>query len=329
MKSLVASAAASTLVLLASANQQIPQGAVRQDGWGNAIVINLCSENAFYVLDNNPTTATISPSATMSVPLYTKAADGGGGSIKMFTDPKMDLYAKPARACTQFEFTPTNEQVFLDISNVNSNNGEGQNGNGESCDDYPPFMKGGLQLVVPDLEDILCPPGQNPCKTAYSKYNDDFATTATSVFHDIKLLLCPNGGSTGGQIGSGKSDGSGTKAASQSGDDQNDQQKDQSQQSKANDQPKKDQQQSQSQSQSPPPKQEVKVEDKHAQSPSPTEDDDDVVVVSHYVNAPAVTVYSYVYAEGEGNAEEHNKEKRQEHVHQHVHNKIHKRRHGA
>ncbi|KAL9631460.1 MAG: hypothetical protein Q9164_005878 [Protoblastenia rupestris] len=193
--SLVALAAAPIFVFLASADS-IPPGSSHDDKWGNAIIENHCDDAAYYVYDNHPDRLTLAPSKTMSVPLYTKNADKGGGSIKLFNKKDLDLYSKPLQAVTQFEFTTTDLQYF-DISNVNSNIGDGKNGNGEPCESFPPFMKGGMKLSAPGKDDISCEPGANPCKTVYSKYNDDFATIATPIGEDITLILCPKGGKGG------------------------------------------------------------------------------------------------------------------------------------
>lgn len=313
---LVSLAAMPIFAILASADS-VPPGAVHQNQWGNQIIQNGCDMPVYYVFDNQPSTSTIAPSATMSVPIYTKTADGGGGSTKLFTEKNTDLYATPAQPVTQFEITPSDLQYF-DISNVNSNIGEGMNGNGEPCEGFPPFMAGGMSASAKGVGSVSCAPGSNPCKSSYSKNDDNFATTASELGADITLVLCPSGGGTSSG-GSGSGSGSGQSSSSQG------------------------QGQGQGGSSSPPASTPPSSAPPSSTTPTPTttaqanhqppvenkvaqdkqqdntdESDDNVVWVYETITAPVETITA---AAGH--------QKRHEHIHQHAHNKINKRRHGG
>lgn len=336
----VALAAMPMFAILASAADSVPSGALHQDKWGNQIIQNHCDMPVYYVFDNQLSTSTIAPSATMSVPIYTKTADGGGGSTKLFTKKDTDLYAKPAQPVTQFEITPSDLQYF-DISNVNSNIGDGMNGNGEPCEGYPPFMAGGMSAFAKGVDTVSCAPGSNPCKSSYSKNDDNFATTASEIGTDITLVLCPSGGGSGssGGSGSGSSGGSGSGSSGGSGSGTS---------GGSGSGTSGEGNQSQGGSSSPPPittpsstppsstpptptttSQAVNkpaVEEKVAKNKENVDDSDsndsdsNIVWVYETVTAPVETITA---------GASHQKEKRHEHIHQHVHNKINKRRHGG
>ena len=305
---LIALAVTPGLILLSAADS-VPDGCVHESKWGNAVVVNDCDDPAYYVFDNQPKTSTIAPSATLSVPMYTKEADGGGGNIKLFVNPNTDLYAKPAQPVTQFEFTPTDSLEYFDISNVNSNIGQGKNGNGEDCEGLPPFVKGGLKIEAPDVAPMSCEPGANPCKTAYSKNDDNFATSATKNGGDVKLTLCPKGGSS-----SDSKDDSG-----------NDSQKDSNEGSGASSSSALSSTPTPTSTPQPAPKA-PKMEQKNEVPQSPSEDED-VVWVTHVVTTTVGEHHKRGLPTPE--AEPEPKERRHEHIHQHVHNKVNKRRHGA
>ena len=315
---LVALAATQVFIFLVSADS-IPQGTKHQDNWGNAVVVNECAHEAYYVYDNQPSRLTLSPSSTMSVPLYTKVADGGGGSIKLFADKNTDLYAKPAQPVTQFEFTPTDLQYF-DISNVNSNIGGGVNGNGEPCLGFPPFMHGGMKLSAPGQSDVSCAPGDNPCKTAYSKNDDNFATTATKLGADIKLVLCPGGGSAGdsGSHGQGPAPPKAPVPQASSAPE--------AKPSQAPQIPPTEQKMAQKPQDAPPPAPSSPPPQQHdQQQKQPVED---VVWVTQVVTAAPHMETVVVGADGKP-LQAGNMQKRHEHIHQHAHNKFNQRRHGA
>lgn len=304
--------AAGPLVAGLVAGDGLPPGTHHDPSWGNAIVENKCSQPAYYIFDNQPTKGTIAPGGTMRVPLYTKVADGGGGSIKLFTDPNTDIYAAHHPALTQFEFTPTTTNQFCDISNVNSNIGNGFNGNGERCDTMPPFVQGGMRLSFPG-SNIVCCPGQNPCKTAYSAFDDDFATTASKVGDDITLTLCPN-------VNHNECPNAGASNPGQGSTPQQPQQPAQPQQP-------------QQPAASPSPSPVVKAQQHYAQvSPKPdaqpSSPPEDVVWVTAVEYAQPEVVMVYKDSNGNDIPAPH-KQKRQEHVHQHAHGKFNKRRHVA
>ena len=293
---------ATTVFALASANVQIPDGCTHDDSWGNAIVENQCSFDVYYVLDNVAGgKQTISGGSNIKVPIYEKS-DKGGMNIKLFKDPDTDLWSVPS--LTQFELTATT-QIFYDISNVNSDIGSGKNGNGEKCDKEPPFMQDGLKMSD-GKNSVSCAPGENPCKLAYSNWNDDYATTSTALSNDVTLTICP-GGQSSSQKSSGDSSSSPSKpdtpAAPQEA------KKPAKAADKAADTTK------------PAEKPKVKVEEK-VQKPD-DQAEAEVVYVTQIVKAAAAQQTVYVHAAAEA------KEKRQEHIHQHAHNKIHKRRHEA
>ena len=302
--------ASSAFTFLASATSNIPQGCTHQDGWGNAVVENKCSETVYFILDNEGDLASVAPGAETSIPIYEKDADKGGMSIKLFKDKATDIWSKPA--ITQFEITATDLQYF-DISNVNSNIGNGKNGNGEDCDKEPPFMHDGLRIQTPDGKDITCKAGQNPCNQAYSLNKDDWATAATPLGNDITLTICPDGKSSGGsKKGEGKPKKIEPEAPKQPGREEQKGKKDDKEELPKDSSEGKDD------------KKDTK-EATHTQQNDDDDNDDDTEVVwvtQVYTAKPHVeTVFV--------NADDHKKEKRQEHVHQHIHNKIHKRRHGA
>ncbi|KAL9124133.1 MAG: hypothetical protein Q9217_006512 [Psora testacea] len=342
MKYNLAALAATPIFLLVSADN-IPSGSKHDPSWGNAVVENACDQPVYYVYDNHRDRSTIAPSATMSVPLYTKAADDGGGSIKLFTDKDADLYSEPLRALTQFEFAPTTQQYF-DISNVNSNIGDGKNGNGKPCKELPPFMNSGMKLLAPGLKDVSCEPGVNPCKTVYSKYNDDFATAATDIGADIKLVLCPQGGSSlesGGQDGKG---GQGNKGGYGNKEGEDDQEEEPPAPESSLQQSSTEQRQPSQTSQSPTTKEKDVVEPQESSPPSQPspqqkqqqqepgseegQSEDDIVWVTQVVTAAPHVETLRMGSDGQP-VKDGGHYKRHDHIHQHVHNKINKRRHGA
>ena len=291
----VAGVITSAFTLLASAT--VPDGCTHQDDWGNAVVQNDCSVPVYFVLDNQPATATIAPASQTSIPIYEKDADKGGMSIKLFKKKDTDIWSIPA--LTQFEITATTSQ-FWDVSNVNSDIGKGKNGNGEDCDGEPPFLWDGLRVTTEDGKDITCAKGENPCKNAYSLYNDDFATSASPLGSDITLTLCLGGSGTKKEE-SPKEEPTETAPAPEPKKDDNDDDN----KKKTEDKPKVEE------------KVEVQAE---------ADDDGETVIVTKVVKvqAPAATIM----VDENGNPIEGNsKAKRHEHVHQHIHNKIHKRRH--
>ena len=291
---LAALAAAPTFLLLVSADS-IPAGCYHDPKWGNAIVVNDCSNPAYYVYDNEVNFRTIAPTATLSVPLYTKIADGGGGNIKLVSDPKTDLWATPPQPMTQFEFTPTNQQCFFDVSNVNSNIGDGKNGNGEDCEGLPPFYNGGLKLQAPPNFSESCAAKQNPCPYFYAHNNDNSATHAAPLGADITLTLCPQGGSS-----SGDDDATGSGSSSSS--------------SSPNPPPS-----------SPPAPTSTQQSQTTSQPEMPVVEEKDKEEEVVWVTAVVTTTVPAHKRE----LPTPQAEKRHEHIHQHVHNKFNKRRHGA
>lgn len=307
---LIALAATPVFVLVFAGRQtdSIPQDCLHKSEWGNAIVENDCDVPAWYIYDNEPQKKSIPPGSSLSVPIYTKNHNGGGGmNIKLFKDKSTDVWAKPGQPMIQFEITPTT-QVFYDFSNVNSDIGEGLNGNGEKCDGKSPWWKEGAKIKTSAGDkDIVCSPGESPCKAAYSKNNDDWATTATALSSDITLVLCLDKAQGGGQ-GGGQDEGQGEGQGGEQGEGQGGEHHEPSS-SKA---PEKT---------SPP--QVVKQNDK-VEDTTPTSSEEEQVVwetVTATASASTVVVVETAYAKV--------KEKRHEHIHQHVHNKINKRRHGA
>ena len=302
--SLVPALTASVFTVLTSATFQLPTGCTHQDEWGQAIVQNHCSDPVYFILDNEPHTVSIAAGDEVSVPIYEKDADKGGMSIKLFKDKDTDIWSVPA--ITQFEITAAADQQYYDISNVNSNIGNGKNGNGEDCDKEPPFMNDGMKVIAAGKE-TLCEAGQNPCNKAYSNNKDDWATTSTGLGNDITLTICPGGKSSGKQQGGG--------------DDNKQQGKTDKAEKKAELKDVKQDKKQDPPTPTPPP---TLPKNKEDQDNDDDDEEVETVMVTKVVTGPAVSVTNFFDQNGKQIHDQ--KEKRHEHVHQHVHNKIHRRR---
>ncbi|KAL9098285.1 MAG: hypothetical protein Q9163_006033 [Psora crenata] len=301
-------ALAATPVLILASSDPVPPKSYHDPAWGNAIVENHCKETAYYVYDCHPERRSLEPSASMSVPIYLKIAENAGGSIKIFTDKDTDLFAVPRQPVTQFEITPNSTQgmQFVDVSNVNTNLGNGMDGNGNPCDGFPPFMEGGLKIAAPGRDDIVCPPGVNPCTSVYSKYDDDWATFATGLGEDVKLVLCPDGGSS-----LDDPDGDGLEHSVIA-----------STQATSIHSPTQTAEYSLQHGSIP-----TEAADSSHQQPEPENPDEDIVWVTQIVTAAPHVETVRVGADDKSANEGH--KKRHNHIHEHARNKLNKRRHGA
>ena len=339
--SLVALAATPVFNLVSAGRQtdSVPHGTSHHSGWGKAIVENDCSDAAYYMYDNHPEKKSIAAGDSLEVPLYIKDSNQGGMNIKLFKDKDTDVWASPGQPMVQFEITCTT-QCFYDMSNVNSDIGGGLNGNGEKCDGKSPWYKEGMKIKTTGQEDdIACSPGESPCKAAYSKWNDDWATTSTPLSNDITLVLC---------LDQSKSDSkSEAQAQGQGQSEEHKKEEGQKGEQPKKEDPKEEQPPTEEPKEEKPeepkkeePKEEKKKEDSHdsskdnsesgpvVQQKNEAENKDskpDPSVVWERVTVTADPKVVVVTETAVANA----KERRHNHVHQHVHNKINKRRHGA
>ena len=326
---LVALAATLVFPLLASAGSTrkitLPSGLTHKPGWGNAIVKNLCDAKVGFMLDNHAEDQQpIEKSDSIIVPLYLKE-NNGGGSIKLYTDFNNSAWRSTeeqlSKPLTQLEFTPGDKETWYDGSNVNSDIGDGRNGNGEKFAGLPPFLEQGLKL---ESNGVTIPCKKNDCDYFYSKNHDDKATLNTPVGKDITLTLCSNGqGSSDESHEDSHTDSGGSSSSDQGG---HSTPPSPSSTTLPKSTPSSTHSAQPTQHHDTPPEVEEKVKEPATtttSNPAP-QNNAEVVTKTETVEASVVTTHVVITATAPAQ-----NEKRHEHIHQHVHNKINKRRHGA